>query len=130
MSETSNETKGSNGIELANTSHLPILNDYKLVKQGAEAKIYTGVFESKPAVAKERFKKAYRHPDLDKSLTKKRIKNEVKLLERARSIGVLVPNVYKVDHYHGLIIMEMIDDSITCRDYIINLTQSRLRECY
>lgn len=114
-----------NGSNLTNTSHLAILNDFELIKQGAEAKIYSGVFESKKAIAKERFKKAYRQPDLDKSLTRKRIKNEVKLLEKAQSLGVLVPKVYKVDQNNGIIIMEMITESITAREYIINLTKSR-----
>lgn len=110
---------------LANSAHLAALNGFELIKQGAEAKIYTGVFDSKRSVAKERFAKRYRHPDLDRALTRRRIKNEVKLLDKARSLGgVQVPLVYKVEPESGLIFMEMIDDSITCREFIINLTQS------
>ena len=97
-----------------------------MIKQGAEAKIYKGTYESKPAIVKERFKKSYRHPDLDKSLTRKRIKNEVKLLERARSIGVQVPQVFKVDQNNGLIIMEMIDQAQTAKEFIIDLVKSKI----
>lgn len=120
----SNEEESSSK-NLSNTSNLPILANYELIKQGAEAKIYTGIFDSKPAIAKERFKKNYRHPDLDKVLTRRRIKNEVKLLEKARSIGIQVPNVYKVDQTNGVIIMEFIQDAVTCREYIINLVTSK-----
>lgn len=113
---------------LANTSNLEILKNFTLIKQGAEAKLYTGVFENKQAIVKERFKKTYRHPDLDKSLTVKRIKTETKLLNKAGSLGVDVPKVFKVDQSNGLIIMEYIEESITCREYIINLVKSNLAQ--
>ena len=58
-----------------------------LLKQGAEAKIYTGTFMGRPAIIKERFTKAYRHPDLDKSLTVRRTKAEVRSIMRCRMIG-------------------------------------------
>ena len=63
------------------------LTNLTVLKQGAEAKIYTGLAgegenKQEVAIVKERFTKTYRHPDLDKSLTSKRIKNEVKLLQK------------------------------------------------
>ena len=58
-----------------------------LMKQGAEAKIYSGTFMGRPAIIKERFSKAYRHPDLDKSLTVQRTKAEVRSIMRCRMIG-------------------------------------------
>lgn len=109
-----------------NSSHLDFLKDRKLVKQGAEAKLYTGVYEdNKNVIVKERFKKTYRHPDLDRSLTTKRIKNEVKLLNKAHAIGVHVPHIYKSDTNNGLIVMEFIQDSQTARDYILNLVKGK-----
>jgi TP53 regulating kinase-like protein len=110
--------------KLANTSHVELLNNFELIKQGAEAKIYTGRFENQLMIAKERFKKSYRHPDLDKSLIKKRIKNETKLLVKAGSIGVNVPKVFKSDMDNGIILMEFIQDSMTCRELFINLYKS------
>ncbi len=70
------------------SAHIPLEN-CKLIKQGAEARIYYGLYKenNRNSIVKERFKKTYRHSDLDKSLTKKRIKNEVKLLKKASSLG-------------------------------------------
>jgi TP53 regulating kinase-like protein len=103
-----------------------LYKDLKLVKQGAEAKIYTAIFEdNKSVIVKERFVKKYRHPDLDRSLTTKRIKNEVKLLNKAHLIGVNVPHVYKSDFGNRLIVMEFIQDSQTARDYILNLVKDK-----
>lgn len=113
---------------LSNTSNLEILKDFTLMKQGAEAKLYTGLYENKQAIIKERFKKSYRHPDLDKVLTLKRIKTEVKLLNKSSSIGVDVPKVFKVDQTNGLIIMELIENSVTCREFIINKVRSGIEE--
>jgi TP53 regulating kinase-like protein len=110
--------------KLANTSHVQLLNGFELIKQGAEAKIYTGRFENQLMIAKERFKKSYRHPELDKSLIKKRIKNETKLLTKAGLIGVNVPKVFQSDTENGIILMEFIQDSITCRELFINLYKS------
>ena len=105
-------------------SQIELLNGFELIKQGAEAKIYTGVFEAKSVIAKERFKKSYRHTDLDKSLTSKRIKNEAKLLEKASKLGVDVPHVYKTDLKSGIIIMQHIEDCLTCKDFIFTKVKS------
>jgi TP53 regulating kinase and related kinases len=59
--------------------------------------------------------------DLDKSLTKKRTKNEEKILKKAASIGVHVPQVYKYDLDNGVLIIEFINESQTVRDYLIEL---------
>lgn len=71
------------------------LTGLTVLKQGAEAKLYTGLTENtgQAAIVKERFQKKYRHPELDKSLTSKRIKNEVKLLQRAETLKINVPKV-------------------------------------
>ena len=59
----------------------------KLLKQGAEAKLYTCDFYGRPAIIKERFIKTYRHPNLDKSLSVQRTKAEVRAMQRCRSNG-------------------------------------------
>lgn len=48
-------------------------------------------------IVKERFKKEYRHPDLDKKLAKRRINAEVKALEKAKQLGVNTPQVKHSD---------------------------------
>jgi hypothetical protein len=73
---------------IQNAGNIP-LDDFELIKQGAEARVYFGKLKEngRSAIVKERFKKTYRQPDLDKSLTIKRIKNEVKLLKKAAGLG-------------------------------------------
>ena len=44
-------------------------SDWVLLKQGAEARVYSCQFFDKSAIVKERFVKTYRLPELDKKLT-------------------------------------------------------------
>ena len=64
-----------------------LLQEKLLIKQGAEAKLYSGVFFGQPAIAKERFSKSYRHPVLDQTLTVRRVRSEVKCIQRCRAMG-------------------------------------------
>jgi TP53 regulating kinase and related kinases len=50
------------------------MSDNNIIKQGAEAKIYIGDYQGKECLIKERFVKNYRLPELDKSLTKTRVR--------------------------------------------------------
>lgn len=58
-----------------------------LLKQGAEARVYRGMFLGKPTIAKERFPKQYRHPVLDEKLTHRRTTQEVRSILRCRKAG-------------------------------------------
>lgn len=109
---------------------MELLKDFELIKQGAEAKIFMGTYDAPDnttdivkIVAKERFKKTYRHPDLDKTLTSKRIKNEVKLLQKAKLLDINVPAVIKADLTNGIICMEYIQESLTYREFILQLVK-------
>jgi TP53 regulating kinase-like protein len=62
-------------------------NDFKLIKQGAEAKLYKGNYLGRPAIVKERFKKRYRHINLDDHLTKERMKSEARAILRCKLAG-------------------------------------------
>jgi len=57
-------------------------------KQGAEARIYLTTFLGKKCVIKERFKKSYRHPQLEENLSTQRLKNEVRALIKCRQCGM------------------------------------------
>ena len=103
-----------------------LLKSFEMIKQGAEAKLYKGTYEQKDVIVKERFKKSYRHPDLDKALTSKRIKIETKMLVKASTIGVQVPAVHKTFLSHGIIMMQYIDESITCREFFVNIQRALL----
>ncbi len=59
----------------------------KLIRQGAEGRIYEGIFLGRPCVIKERFPKTYRHPSLDERLTKERMRGEIRGILRSKSVG-------------------------------------------
>lgn len=62
-------------------------SNFKLIKQGAEAKLYKGIYLGRPAIVKERFKKSYRHVDLDNRLTKERMKSEARAILKCKAAG-------------------------------------------
>lgn len=90
------------------------------LKQGAEAILYVGEYENKECLIKERFQKKYRHPTLDESLTKRRMRSEVNSIKRCVKAGILVPELYKVDFDERKLSMEYLEKSITVKSYIID----------
>ncbi|GAB4841628.1 hypothetical protein Ancab_022342 [Ancistrocladus abbreviatus] len=68
-----------------------------LLKQGAEARIFTSSFVGRKCIVKERFSKMYRHPSLDSKLTLKRLNAEARCMTKARRLGVVTPVLYAVD---------------------------------
>ncbi|CAH2005211.1 unnamed protein product [Acanthoscelides obtectus] len=94
------------------------------MKQGAEARLYVGMYLGKPTIAKERFKKAYRHEILDDLLTKERIKAESRAIVRCKMAGIRTPTIYLVDFNRRIIFMEYFTNSITAKEMIENQSQS------
>lgn len=92
-----------------------------IFKQGAEAKLIVGVYDGKPCLIKERFVKNYRLPELDKTLTKSRIKAEQKAVKRCEDVGILVPKLFNVDFNGRKIYMEYFDKAITAKEFIIQI---------
>lgn len=68
-----------------------------------------GLFLGRPVIVKQRFKKMYRHPSLDKRLTSSRLKGEVRSLIKARKLGVRTPTLFHVDTETSSIYMERIE---------------------
>lgn len=66
------------------------MNNFELIAQGAEARVYKGIYLGKLTLIKERFEKKYRHADLDKRLTKDRIKAECRAIIRAKAAGKII----------------------------------------
>ncbi|RHZ87486.1 hypothetical protein Glove_34g124 [Diversispora epigaea] len=89
-----------------------------LIKQGAEARVYTAPFLTKKAIIKERFGKAYRHPILDKKLTARRITQEARSLFKCYKSGVDTPVLYFVDMENSKIYMEFIEGKVV-KDLIL-----------
>lgn len=97
------------------------LNEFCLVKQGAEARLYTGNFLGQQVVVKERFSKKYRLPELDVTLTKERHKAECRALLKCKSLGVPVPTMFLCDNKENIIVMQNLATSQTARDCINKL---------
>ena len=94
------------------------MDGFVLINQGAEAKLYKGTYLGKLTLLKERFIKKYRHPDLDTSITKERIKAESRALLKCKNAGIKTPMIYLVDMQRRSIYMEYIDFSITAKEFI------------
>ncbi|XP_049880205.1 EKC/KEOPS complex subunit TP53RK [Pectinophora gossypiella] len=95
--------------------------ELKILKQGAEARLFICQYLGQPTLIKERFKKNYRHPDLDTSITKERIKNEARAIVRCKTAGVKTPTLYLVDFERRRIYMQHFVQSVTIKDFIINI---------
>lgn len=104
----------------------PAAAAWKLVCQGAEARVLSGSFLGMPAVAKERFAKGYRHPDLDRRITSRRTVREARALARCRQVGIDTPAVFAVDLPRSRLVMERVAGR-TVRDTLL-ATDLRLGE--
>ncbi|KAH3978607.1 non-specific serine/threonine protein kinase [Parastagonospora nodorum] len=78
------------------------------ITQGAEALVYKSTFLTPhtPCVVKYRPPKPYRHPTLDKRLTKARLLAEARSLVRCRKEGVRVPGILALGAEEGWIVMD------------------------
>ena len=128
-------------------------SEWKLLKQGAEARVHSCMYFGKPAVVKERFVKTYRLPELDRKLThrcghsfyqrqgvcsssslsslvhtRRRMSQEVRSMARCRKHGIRAPAVFHFDAARRLIFMEHITDGTLLKDYITSLNSSEREE--
>lgn len=85
--------------------------DLELITQGAEALVYKTIFLSSttPAALKVRPSKPWRHPTLDKRLTRQRILAESRVLVKCKKEGVPVPAVLALDWEAGWAVLEWIE---------------------
>lgn len=78
------------------------------LSQGAEARVYACTLLGRPCVAKQRFAKSYRHPELDGRLTRARTVAEARCLLRARKLGVPTPLLLHADTAACVLYMERV----------------------
>lgn len=99
--------------------NIDYINEWQLRHQGAESKLYFGVHSNNRCVIKHRFTKQYRHPILDKKLTKERTKRERRMIEKIRMKSKdLAPYMPKVGWSNeDTILMDEIIDCETLFDY-------------
>lgn len=85
--------------------------NFQLITQGAEALVYKTSFLSPdcPAALKIRPIKTWRHPTLDKRLTKQRITAEARVLVKCLREGIQVPRVLGADWEFGWLALEWIE---------------------
>lgn len=65
--------------------------DMTLIGQGAEGKVYSTIFLSRPTIIKERIPKKYRVKELDEKLTLQRLRQEARCMIKCRRAGILTP---------------------------------------
>lgn len=76
-----------------------------LEARGAEAVVTACEWHGRPAVAKHRNRRSYRHPDLEARLVAERLRAEARLLGRAAEAGLPVPVLYAVDPAAATLVM-------------------------
>ncbi|XP_061231349.1 EKC/KEOPS complex subunit TP53RK [Neopsephotus bourkii] len=128
MDETGNANANGAGAAAAAVgepeAEAPPLPGLQLVHQGAEARVYRGLFLGRAAVAKLRIPKRYRHPALEERLSRRRMAQEARSLLRCRRAGISAPVVYFVDYVTNCIYLEDIVGSITVQDHINSVQRS------
>lgn len=68
----------------------------KLLKQGAEAKIFLGEYLGEKTVFKQRERKTYRDQELDTKILRERTRNECSLVAKAQKAGIKTPLIRKI----------------------------------
>jgi len=81
----------------------------EVVRRGAEAEIRRGVWKGRKVMVKSRVVKGYRHPGLDSSLRASRTRNEARLMQDARRLGVPTPIIYDIDVQEAEMVLEEIE---------------------
>jgi TP53 regulating kinase-like protein len=81
----------------------------KLIKQGAEAKLFLSTKDGQKILVKDRIKKNYRIPQIDEKIRKSRTSKESNLLSESRRYGIPTPRIFDIDKKNHKIIMEYIE---------------------
>lgn len=105
-------------------------SEWSLLFQGAESRVYRGVFHSKPAILKERFKKTYRLDELDQKLTKERIRSELKAYQKIeKKCPDLFQNMCRVLHSDERnIVFTKLTDTISVKEYFDQSSEEAINE--
>ena len=84
----------------------------KLINRGAEADVYSTVWNKKKAILKIRKKKSYRNSLLDQKIRKQRTIRESQIISQVKSFGISTPLIYFMDINKCSILMQYIDGKI------------------
>ena len=86
-----------------------VLGHVEVVRRGAEAEIRRGLWKGRRVMVKSRVVKGYRHPGLDAGLRASRTRNEARLMQEARRLGVPTPIIYDIDVQEAEMVLEEIE---------------------
>ena len=84
----------------------------KLINRGAEADVYSTMWNKKKAILKIRKKKSYRNSLLDQKIRKQRTIRESQIISQVKSFGISTPLIYFMDINKCSILMQYIDGKI------------------
>ena len=87
---------------------IPMWMPEKTLHEGAEATVTAGSWLGKAAVLKMRRPRGYRHPDLDRSLTRQRLSVEARVLARLQSSEFPSPALFDLDLEEGWMLLSRI----------------------
>ena len=82
---------------------------------GAEAEVISGTWIGRNAVLKRRIPRGYRHPELERNLSRQRIFAEARILVRLCENGVKSPILLGIDPEEGWIMMSRIEGRILAK---------------
>lgn len=88
---------------------IPMWKPGEVIHEGAEATVTGGSWMGKRAVLKARRPRSYRHPDLDRRLTKQRLAAEARILSRLSKEGFPSPSLMYLDQRKSSILMSRIE---------------------
>ncbi len=87
----------------------------KLIGKGAEGELFLTEHDKQKCVEKIRVSKAYRHPELDKRLRKRRTVREAKVIRAARAAMINCPTLLVENVEKSTLIIEYIEGELLAR---------------
>ena len=84
----------------------------KLINRGAEADVYSTMWDKKKAILKIRKVKSYRNSLLDQKIRKQRTIRESQIISQVKSFGISTPLIYFMDINKCSILMQYIDGKL------------------
>ena len=84
----------------------------KLINRGAEADVYSTIWDKKKAILKIRKKKSYRNSVLDQKIRNQSTIKESQIISQVKSFGISTPLIYFLDTNKCSILMQQIDGKV------------------
>ena len=88
---------------------IPMWKPENVLHEGAEATVTGGSWLGRQAILKSRRARSYRHPDLDRRLTRQRLAVEARVLSRLSSVGFPSPKLMFLDQRNSSMLLSKIE---------------------